>query len=964
MVSWNRGLFLPAWCLILLLLESQFVVGISLATREVASSSEFFTALQEQDVDVLVVTGDISLSSADFDSPLLINRGVLIHSQEETDDSFFRLDFNFLQTRATIAPGVVIEFRHLNLQNTRFGPSYNIDFFGYSPNGTIFLIDSIGEQPSCAPFNLDRIKGLLPPEGFPPDFEQDVEVVPHLCLGGSCWDSLLRYNNYGIISQTGSVDGHWNEGGYFILIQNSVKACQTFVSRECISRTSVDACVVNAINTYISNRSASHVLVGNKNSYIEESCDAPTYLGWVVRGITHFGCAVLLVSAAFVGVHSAQWSRSHIQDKSFSSLVKHLALCFHELLRSKTIAELEMAEKLAILFKKTSRHEAQADESDNSDVITWRDGAPSRSHAGPPQSLSTSACRDLMVVKACTSGPVSLLGNGKAKNKRGLGIINPHDYCSIRSVIPAPDSSGGSDPLGNLSAFVDPAQQLAKKKDPNRSNQPCMQRIHGYDDSGNKFFIEVSSTLLGSGCFGKVWKGAWGGQDVAVKQMEHSSAIADMVANEVAIMLKFKHQNVVCALQYVNFTLVARYKRAVTFMGKRKAPALKMPPCKSSSCSSNTLSSQSLSTSESRGINSSTATGNSGNSSNTSKATSGGTSYEGTSNSADQDFHVKTPEEESSCSTWLVLELCDKGTLSSSIKQGMFHDDGVPQMRALLARLMDVAAGCAYVHSQGICHGDLKNSNILLSSCETDPFGVVAKVADFGLSRALAEDQTHLSTRTMGTVSHTAPELLRSGKLSPAADVYAFGICVHLTNHHANYISPVLASWELFNGRTAYRGMMHGRIVERVVVERLRPKWPAWVPLNYRSVVEECWAHEASDRPSFNTVTRLLSSLVACVDELQAQLRLLAGRPVTSGKDKLDLISKVDLPRDKLDLVSKVDLPRDKIDLVTKVYLPRDGLDLVAKVDLPRDKLNLDLVTKADFSRNELDLLTKAWLNQ
>jgi len=48
-------------------------------------------------------------------------------------------------------------------------------------------------------------------------------------------------------------------------------------------------------------------------------------------------------------------------------------------------------------------------------------------------------------------------------------------------------------------------------------------------------------------------------------------------------------------------------------------------------------------------------------------------------------------------------------------------------------------------------------------------------VSDFGLSRALGVGQTHQSTRTVGTVTHVAPELLLAGKLSPKSDVYAFG---------------------------------------------------------------------------------------------------------------------------------------------------------------------------------------------
>lgn len=36
--------------------------------------------------------------------------------------------------------------------------------------------------------------------------------------------------------------------------------------------------------------------------------------------------------------------------------------------------------------------------------------------------------------------------------------------------------------------------------------------------------------------------------------------------------------------------------------------------------------------------------------------------------------------------------------------------------------------------------------------------------------------QSHLSTRRYGTVTHMPPELLVAGKLTPAADIYSFGV--------------------------------------------------------------------------------------------------------------------------------------------------------------------------------------------
>jgi serine/threonine protein kinase len=52
----------------------------------------------------------------------------------------------------------------------------------------------------------------------------------------------------------------------------------------------------------------------------------------------------------------------------------------------------------------------------------------------------------------------------------------------------------------------------------------------------------------------------------------------------------------------------------------------------------------------------------------------------------------------------------------------------------------------------------------------------VAKVSDFGVSVRLLDGATHRSTTSLGTITHMAPEVLRSGRLSKAADIYAYGI--------------------------------------------------------------------------------------------------------------------------------------------------------------------------------------------
>ncbi|GIM09632.1 hypothetical protein Vretimale_13478 [Volvox reticuliferus] len=137
------------------------------------------------------------------------------------------------------------------------------------------------------------------------------------------------------------------------------------------------------------------------------------------------------------------------------------------------------------------------------------------------------------------------------------------------------------------------------------------------------------------------------------------------------------------------------------------------------------------------------------------------------------------------------------------------------------------------------------------------PYAV--KVADFGLSRCLKEGQTHHSTKTVGTVTHMPPELLRSGKLTLSGDVYSFGIIM----------------WELLTGSVPYRGLMYGEVVERVVVSHRRPEFPEHTPHEYRSLAERCWAADAAARPTFVAVLAELEAMLAAAAVLQAESDML-----------------------------------------------------------------------------------------
>ncbi|CAN1127632.1 Probable serine/threonine-protein kinase PBL21 [Linum perenne] len=87
---------------------------------------------------------------------------------------------------------------------------------------------------------------------------------------------------------------------------------------------------------------------------------------------------------------------------------------------------------------------------------------------------------------------------------------------------------------------------------------------------------------------------------------------------------------------------------------------------------------------------------------------------------------------------------------------------------------VDAARGLQHLHCKTkppVIYRDLKSANILLDN------NFHAKLSDFGLAKlGPTGDNTHVSTRVMGTYGYCAPEYAMSGKLTLKSDIYSFGV--------------------------------------------------------------------------------------------------------------------------------------------------------------------------------------------
>lgn len=185
----------------------------------------------------------------------------------------------------------------------------------------------------------------------------------------------------------------------------------------------------------------------------------------------------------------------------------------------------------------------------------------------------------------------------------------------------------------------------------------------------------------------------------------------------------------------------------------------------------------------------------------------------------------------------LVYEYIDNGNLDQWL-HGSLGSLSPLSWSVRMNIVLDTAKGLAYLHEAlepKVVHRDVKSSNILLDNQWN------AKVSDFGFAKLLGAENSHVTTRVMGTFGYVAPEYALTGMLTEKSDVFSYGVLV----------------MELITGRVPFDH-------DRPAREENLVDWLKFMVGNRRS--EEVVDPKMMERPSARSLKRALLVALRCVD--------------------------------------------------------------------------------------------------
>lgn len=193
----------------------------------------------------------------------------------------------------------------------------------------------------------------------------------------------------------------------------------------------------------------------------------------------------------------------------------------------------------------------------------------------------------------------------------------------------------------------------------------------------------------------------------------------------------------------------------------------------------------------------------------------------------------------------VIMELMKNGDLKAYLRQHrpdaeQIHGEPTirpPTLDRIYQIAIEIADGMAYLAAKKYVHRDLAARNCMVAA------DLTVKIGDFGMTRDVYEtDYYRKGTKGLLPVRWMSPESLKDGIFSSASDVFSYGVVL--------WEMATLASqpYQGFSNDQVLRFVIDGGVMER----------PENCPDKLYKVMQKCWQHRPSARPTFMEIIRFL----------------------------------------------------------------------------------------------------------
>ncbi|WP_437971095.1 protein kinase [Sorangium sp. So ce260] len=186
-----------------------------------------------------------------------------------------------------------------------------------------------------------------------------------------------------------------------------------------------------------------------------------------------------------------------------------------------------------------------------------------------------------------------------------------------------------------------------------------------------------------------------------------------------------------------------------------------------------------------------------------------------------------------------------------------------------------IAEALAYVHAQGLVHGDIKPSNIVLTAAGRPV------LLDFGLAAPIAATSPTSPDTLVGTPMYMAPEIVRGEARGPAVDVFSLGV----------------VAYELLCGRLPFESSAIVDLLRSILHSDPEPpsRWNPTLPRELDGIVLGALHKDPAQRPTASELSAAFQRLAASHERRPGPPLPSPAAPASPGHAELAMATTIDM---------------------------------------------------------------------